>query len=494
MRNLLRTLFIFLAATLVHAHVGSADTYYEGDAGPYHLFVTVRLPQTIPGAGEIQVRSTSPDVKTIQVALLPLTGLGSTLPPAPTVTQRSKDDPQFFTTNLWFLEIGALQVRIEVDGPNGKGELSVPVAAFARELLPMSRGRRTTFIALFLFLIFSIVPVAGVVVRESGVAPGTVPPASRRRRSWIVMLVALIAAAAFIQLNWTWWNSEIATYARSVELLQMPKAETTLVEGNRLVIRPAGRLVFPYRTGKDREVKMDELIPDHGHLMHLFLVASPGMQRLWHLHPDRVEGNAFAIRLPEMPAGSYDVFADILDKTGFPWTLVGKVDLPEITGRNVSGDDSSWTGASFTTSHTDAIVAQLSDGTRMFWERGGPPVKANVPANLVFRVEASDGAQVRDMEPYMGMAAHAEVVSSDMSVFAHIHPSGTVPMAALQLAAAGSFSDTHGMAMLMPDSSSSLPSNFSFAYGFPHPGDYRIFVQIKRAGQVQTAAFDARVQ
>jgi hypothetical protein len=49
------------------------------------------------------------------------------------------------------------------------------------------------------------------------------------------------------------------------------------------------------------------------------------------------------------------------------------------------------------------------------------------------------------------------------------------------------------MAMDMSHSGA-LPPAFSIPYGFPHPGDYRVFVQIKRSGQVQTAAFDAHVQ
>jgi hypothetical protein len=38
------------------------------------------------------------------------------------------------------------------------------------------------------------------------------------------------------------------------------------------------------------------------------------------------------------------------------------------------------------------------------------------------------------------------------------------------------------------------PSTVTFPYGFPEPGQYRIFVQIKRAGAVVTGAFDADVK
>jgi hypothetical protein len=500
MRNLLKIVFILLASTLVHAHVGSADVFYEGDAGPYHLFVTIRLPQVIPGVAEIHVRCASADVQTIQVASLRLSGLGSNLPPVPDVAQRSKDDPQFFVSNLWFMEFGALQVRIEADGAKGRAELSVPVASFARQSLPMDRWLSALLGFFFVFLTLSVVLITGAVVRESTVPPGEVPQASNRRRSRIIMALAVVMVVIIVYRQRATWSVEAATYERNVDLLKPPLAETTLLDGNRLVIRPAGPLMVPL-VGQNQSasaVKMDELIPDHGHVMHLFLIRLPGMDKMWHLHPDRVDGSAFAERLPAMPAGQYQVFADIVDKSGFPWTLVGKVELPQINGSSTIGDDSAWEGTRLPAPISETTVAQLPDGARVVWERDAGPLKANVPASFKFRVEDKDGSPARGLEPYMGMAAHAQVVCFDLSVFAHIHPAGSISMAALNMAQARlleqSSAGASGMAMHNAHSSASLPPTFSFPYGFPHAGDYRVFVQVKRSGQVQTAVFDTHVQ
>ncbi len=489
MRKIFTILLLLATATSLYAHVGSADVYYEGDAGPYHLFVTVRMPQVIPGVAEIQVRSASTEVQSIQVVPMRLTGPGSNLPPIPDAAERSKDDPQFFVSNLWLMEFGALQVRIQADGAKGKGELSLPVPSFARQSLPLNGFLRGLLGFFLLFLTVSLVLIAGAVVRESSTAPGEQPEPSRNRRARIVMVVTVVLAAMVLYLCRAWWHAEAAGYEKNVAFYKPPEAATALQDTS-LVIRAVGK-----DDRWSKRVKMDEVIPDHGHLMHLFLVGTPALDRMWHLHPERIAGGTFTEKLPAIPAGQYQVFADVVDKSGFPWTLVGKIDLPQINGAALAGDDSAWTGAGLTQPASDAMQAQLSDGGHMVWLRDNAPLKPNVPTRFRFRVEDKNGIPARDLEPYMGMAAHAEVVGSDLSVFAHIHPAGSVSMAALELAQAG-LSGTGRTEMSMPTAAASgrLPAEFSFPYGFPHAGDYRIFVQIKRAGKVQTAAFDARVQ
>jgi len=60
-------LALALVASTAFAHVGSPDVYFESDAGPYHLLVTVNPPLMIPGVAEVQIRVTSGIVDSITI-------------------------------------------------------------------------------------------------------------------------------------------------------------------------------------------------------------------------------------------------------------------------------------------------------------------------------------------------------------------------------------------------------------------------------------------
>src|SRR5438445_1787673 len=134
-------------------------------------------------------------------------------------------------------------------------------------------------------------------------------------------------------------------------------------------------------------IRLDDLIPDHGHLMHLFIVRMPDMKVFWHLHPDQSQPGDFSQDLPILPEGQYKLFADIVHYTGFPETQVATVNLPRaVAGRSMTGDDSG--SYNLTPAET---TAELSDGYRMVWERDSKPIKANQPYWFRFRVEDKDG-------------------------------------------------------------------------------------------------------
>ncbi|MGH9613085.1 MAG: hypothetical protein ACRD4P_08415, partial [Bryobacteraceae bacterium] len=93
----------------------------------------------------------------------------------------------------------------------------------------------------------------------------------------------------------------------------------------------------------------------------------------------------------------------------------------------------------------------------------------------------------------MGMPGHAAFIKTDGTVFAHVHPSGSIAMPALALAnPIDSMNNMPGMDM-SGSSTVAPPTEVSFPFGFPKPGEYRIIVQIKRGGTVETGMFNAMV-
>jgi hypothetical protein len=502
---------VLLAAALpARAHVGSPDVFYEGNAGPYRLFVTVRVPQVVPGVADIEIRSESGDVRAIRVVPMRLAGPGSNFPPTPDLAAQSKDDPQFFTASLWLMESGALQVRVLVDGAQGQGEVSVPVPSSAQRTLPMQRPLAALLFALMLLLAFGVVFIVGAIVREGNLEGGVVPSDARKRRARRAMLGTAVLVIVLLFLGKAWWGVNAADFQRRVDFFKPPAAALTLVNGQRLEIR-VERANDRGERAEARSpafLRLSDVIPDHGHLMHLFLLRVPELNAMWHLHPNPGDAGSFALDLPNMPAGRYQVFADVVDPRGYPWTLVGSIDLPNITtGKPLAGDDSTWSGAAFAAPAADSTNSPLPDGGHIVWQHPPGPLKTGVPVEFTFAVQDKDGRPAQDMEPYMGMAGHAEFVRSDVSVFAHVHPAGSVSMAALELAqeslpnaaessasqGAMSIPMSASMSMPMPESGPP-PPEVRFPYGFPQPGDYRIFVQIKRAGRVETGVFDAHVQ
>jgi hypothetical protein len=496
---------IFFALAPCWAHVGSPDVYFQGVAGPYHLIVTVRTPAMIPGLADVEIRSTEPGVTGMRVVPLYIVGPGSKYPPPPDPLVQSKEDPQFFSGKIWLMGSGSWQIRVQVNGSQGAGEIAVPVPAAARNTLPMQKSLGLLLFALMTLLVCAIISILGAARREGTLDPGQALEPDQKRRGRFVMLGTAVVVLAILFFGNMWWNSEALAKAVSM-IYKPPSLNVSLDPGGKLILRMNDSA---WHTDRPDTV-MTKLIPDHGHLMHLFLIRTPQMDRFYHLHPDVTPGsaNAFTIDLPQIPAGHYQVFADIVRESGFPDTMVTDIDLPDISGVPLTGDNSEVAAhpipndASLATSNTDVTekgdIDTLSDGYRMVWERGPIPLSANHFVWLRFRLEDPQGRPATDVEPYMGMAGHAEIVRSDRSVFAHVHPDGSVAMAALELAQKNSGSSmaanrNPSMMMMAMKPTESISSEVSFPYGFPKAGEYRMFVQIKRAGRVETGVFDTQV-
>ncbi len=489
-----RLLAVFLlAASLGLAHVGSPDVFYEGQAGPYRLLVTIRTPTVIPGVAEIEVRSAANDVDTIHIVPTPLTGPGAKFAPVPDLAVRSKDDPQFFTGSLWMMTSGSWQVRVTAEGAKGKGDFSVPVPALSSSTKTMGGPISWVLAALGLVLVVGAVSIVGAGVREGQLDPGLMPDPARVRRSRWVMASTAVFVLTMVALGGLWWRSDAGEYDKHIF---KPLNMSATLENGRLMLRLTDPGWAAWR-------KVDDLVPDHTHLMHLYVISLPDMDKVWHLHPDQIESGVFAKDLPPMPAGRYALYGDIVHSNGLPETLVTEIDLPAVPGTPLTGDDAAGSGPPISQADPNHTVAKLPDGSRMVWERDPGPLHAKRAMFFRFKMEDADGTPARNMGLYMGMPGHAAFVRSDRSVFAHVHPSGSVPMASLSLT---QNAGDGGTAMAAMDHSGvgvgmgsmmmmqALPPEVSFPYGFPKPGDYRIYVQVKRGGTIETGVFDAHVE
>lgn len=432
--------------------------------------IAIRPPDAVPGVAQVEVRSLTPDVKEVDITPTPMTGEAARHPPTADIAEASAKDPQYFVGSLWLMGSGSWKVRIRANGTNGEGELQVPVPSVALKMKPMQPGMSYFLIGMLVFLTVGMVAVVGAGFREARVEPG-VEVRGWSRKSIIAMAIASVLLVFAIWQGNAWWGEEAT--AASQRIYKPLAIEASLEAPDKMQLHITDTASIIPR-------KLDNLVLDHGHLMHLFLVRWPDMDRIYHLHPAEAAKGYFEIELPSLPKGSYRVYGDIVHDTGFAETAVGEVTLPDITGKPLSGDD-----AGGPTAPANADSFPLENGYRMIWTHDKTkPISAKDLNLYAFSIVGPDGKPVSDLEPYMGMGGHAEFVKQDGSVFAHIHPSGSVSMASVAIA-----SPSEMMAMHQTD----IGSTVSFPYGVPTPGRYRIFVQLKRAGKVETGAFDLTV-
>jgi hypothetical protein len=495
MKALKYTWLVVIALALPSfAHVGSPDVYYEGNAGPYHLLVTIRPPAVVPGVAQVEVRNlgAAGDIDKIQILPLTIQGAGESLAPRPDIMQRAGDDPQLYRGNLWIMLRGSWKVRIDVEGRQGKSELGVPVAAVSLTAAHMDKGLGLLLGAFGLVLVVGLMSILRAANGPAQVAPKQDISPALKRRAYVGMGIGGGLLIVLLVLGDLWWGSEARANERMV--YRIPQLQSSLLTQDKLQIRlenPNSGSFAKEDWGNSwaQALRSNDLVPDHGHLLHLFLVRTPDMKSFWHLHPGQNSEQEFAANLPALPPGHYQIYADIVHSTGFPETQLGTIDLPDgvVTGQPLSGDDSG--GASLAASDK---IAQLPDGYHMVWERDASPLRAQRAIVFRFHLEDKDGKPATGLEAYMGMAGHAVFMSDDGNVFAHVHPEGSVSMAALAMAQASS-STPNSSGTMSGMNMGPVSADVSFPYGFPQPGDYHIFVQVKRAGHVETGAFVAKV-
>ena len=472
-----------------HAHIGSPNAIFEGLAGNIPVRVIVRPPGVVPGLADIDVRILTNGVR--KVTVLPVhwrAGVDGS--PPPDECKPVVGDPELFHAQLWLMARGAYSVNVNVETERGSGKVIIPVNSLATVRLPMPKALGIALGVLGVFLFLLAVTAVGAAVRESVLEPGA---EVTRRRIWLGRLgvvVAMLTIGLGIWGGRVWWNAVDSDYRNN--LMYRPvsaRAETRLDSGARVMS------LFVDSTNKG-STSWSPLVPDHGKLMHMFLVREPAMDVFAHLHPVRRESRQFDVALPSLPAGNYHVYADVTHESGFSQTLTTAVDIPaaDATGNGPADPprdpEDSWSAGNIASNG----LATLGDGLTMKLLDGGP-LRAGSGVTLRFEVRDATGAAAK-LEPYILMLAHAAIRRDDGAVFTHLHPAGSISMASQQVFQIRS--GQAGTRRVTPELLEQLCSApgpdvlsqpVSFPYEFPKPGRYRMWVQVKSGGAVRTAAF-----
>ncbi len=486
---------VFAAAAwlVASAHVGSPDVTFDGAAGPYTIRAIVRPPSVVPGLAEVVVRAASDDADSVSIQpVFWRTGVAGS--PSPDKMSRVAGQPRVFTGQVWLMAHGSYSVYVRVDGRKGRGTAIVPVDSFATGRLGLSMPLGALLVVLTGLLVAGLITIVRVSSGESLVPPGEELTPAQRKRSNIVTAIAVPILAIALFGGARWWNSVDADYQRT---MFHPPVATAVVTGDST--HRTMRLVLS-DTAEFRSIFVP-VAPDHGKMMHLFLVGGQNMDVFAHLHPVERDSLVFVGEVPWLPAGPYRLFADIMLDNGLTLTATETVNLPAMIGAVAPSDsDDSWASTSAVALGATGASAPLGGGYTLSTSTSSESIVARSPVDLAFTVRDQTG-NIVPLRPYLGMAAHAVVVRDDESVFIHLHPMGTVSTTAQQVFRVRDAGDTTARGRLKAGtldqramSDMPMSGEFTLPYEFPKPGRYRLWVQVKPAQEVLTGVFDVTVR
>lgn len=548
MKKLFFLVILVVASFTAGSHIGSPGVTFEGQAGPYTVMVLITPPEVIPGTARVDIYATGQGIRAIWGKPMYWHAGAGGAPSADEMLPVA-GEPGHYTGLIWLMTPGTSGIDLKVEGDAGTGNVLVPVMAIstAQKEMPASLGYG--LVALGVLLVVLMVTIISSSVGVGLLNPHAETTAAVRRKSWTGAAVSAVLLVLMLWGGKTWWDNWANKYRRFLYRPIQATSSVVTEDGKRALVFDIDTTRFE-NLSKTRNLAY--VVPDHGKLMHMFLVRAGSMDVFAHLHPLRRNMGTYVTPLPPLPNGTYLVFADITRLSGFsetiPDTLV--IDQPPVA---FAAQDSLKLNRDDTYFITDAVASKesagmrdnivlcgrpgekivLPDGATAIWEhQAGKPFEAGRLYELTFAIQDEQGKPAA-LEPYLGMMGHAVVMKTDGSVYIHLHPVGSYSMASQQTMLArfdtasgpvnwasfaftqASFMDSidHAVARLdaMPDQERNAAlmagmqhatadadhpdhSVVKFPYAFPSPGSYRIWIQMKRNGKILNSAFDAIVE
>lgn len=506
MNRLLATLALLLLPLLARGHVGSPNVFFDGHAGPHAVRVIIRPPATLPGVAQADVRVAGGAERVFVRAVFFDTD--AVAAPAPLAAVAVPGDAGTFNVALPLLRRGSFSVQVTVESARGRGTVAVPLnsAATRPPVMPPALGAALAALGALLFC--GAVALAGAAAREGTLAAEAVVTARDRRRGrWVAGATALLLGGGL-------WAGTLRWQAMDRDFRNNALAQPVPVDA---AVAGEGAVNFLRLTPTTGAAEWDTLVADHGKLMHLFLVREPDFQTFAHLHPVRRGARLFESVLPPLPAGAYQLYGELTRENGASETLTARVLLPEPRGSPLQplataamlaeiicqspfafiastaqpfalDVDDAWHSGAPTPQAAPlrTQVSRLMGGASMVFENAGDLVE-NRDTELRFTVYSAAGERAA-VQAYMGMRGHAVVRRGDGAVFTHLHPAGTISMAAQELLSAREPAPAQALPPTPPT------DTVTFPYAFPRPGAYRVWMQVRVDGRVLTGVFDVTVK
>jgi hypothetical protein len=548
MRKLFLVTVLLCLSFLADSHIGSPGVTFEGKAGAYGLLVLITPPDVIPGTAVINIYTKGTGLESIWAKPI-YWYAGSKGTPSADEMKPVPNEPGHYQGLVWLMDSGTSSIHLEVKGTSGIGQILVPVMAISttQKVMPASLG--WILFGLCVLLVVLMITIIGASVSDGLVRPDEQISAWVNRKRWIGVSISAVLLLLMLWGGKTWWDSWAANYKR---FLYKPLRATSSV------IQKQGKSFLEFKIDTARHAslnftrKLSAIVPDHGKLMHMFLVRAGSMDVFAHLHPQRQDSATFISPLPKLPNGTYLLFGDITRLSGFsetiPDTLLIENKIPVVSASadsaSLNRDDTYFITNPITKNPNDPLLTSnivicgkpgiktpLADGSTAIWEKG---VNESYLAGKLYELSFSildENGKPADLQPYLGMMGHAVVMKTDGSVYIHLHPVGSYSMASQatiqqrldretgpvnwsKLTKATVFMDSVNQLVASLDALSedernkklmgSMPhtvdadhpdhATVTFPYSFPTAGSYRIWIQMKRSGKILNSAFDVEVE
>ncbi len=547
MKKIILSLLFICISILADSHIGSPGVTFEGKAGNHGLMVLISPPDVIPGTAIIHIYTKGEGIESIWAKPV-YWFAGSKGTPSADQMLPVPNEPGHYQGLVWLMDAGTSGISIEIKGASDVGSVLVPVMAVstAQKEMPSSLG--WILFALCIFLVVLMITIIGASVSDGLVKPNGEVTSKILRKRWIG---ATVSAVILILILWggkAWWDGLTSDYKRF--MYKPLRASSTVSE-----LRGQNMLELKIDTTPHTQLnytrKLSYIVPDHGKLMHMFLVRSGTMDVFAHLHPQRKDSATYITPLPPLPNGKYLIFADITRLSGFSETIADTIDIDNKIPMSLVSLDSNTFNSDDTYFITNAILKKqkdipeannivicgrpgvktsLPDGSSAIWEHtANDPFVAGKLYELAFNILDEVGKPAI-LQPYLGMMGHAVVMKEDGSVYIHLHPVGSYSMGSQQtmlnrfeketgpvdwgkLIKPAVFMDSINQWVeklnTMSEDERNIALNVNmdhevdaehenhsvvtFPYAFPTAGNYRIWIQMKRNGKILNSAFDAVV-